>query len=168
MTKAKDRAEPLESPEALAFQKTSWLLQRIGWGVLCLVLVLASLGALGDGPLTRTSRGSAEAGFGVRYHRVWRMENPAWLDVTVGPAADGTVSLTLPEQLLRAATLDNIAPEPGETIATTAGTRLVFRSDGPGPLTLRLGFTPHRMGRIQARLLGPAGRALDLSFLVLP
>jgi hypothetical protein len=168
MKKTTDRVEMLESPEALAFQRTSWRGQRIGWGALGLLLVLAALGGLGDGPLTRASRGSAEAGFGVRYHRVWRLESPAWLVVTASPGADGTLSLTLPDQLLGAATMENIAPEPGETIATPAGTRLVFRSEGPGPMTLRLGFTPHRMGRIQARLLGPEDRALDLSFFVLP
>ena len=168
MKKDQDRAERLESSEALAFQRKEWLVQRIGWCVLGLLLALAALGALGDGLLTRASRGSAEAGFGVRYHRVWRMESPAWLEVTVRPAADGTLSLTLPDQLLRAATLENVAPEPSESILTPGGNRLVFRSEGAGPATLRLAFTPHRPGRIEARLLGPENRALDVSFLVLP
>lgn len=157
-----------DTPEALAFQRTSWRVQRVGWCTLGLILVLATLGAFGGGPLSRTTARSADASLSVRYQRVWRMESPATLEFTARPDRNGDIDLALDGGFLAATSLGEMLPEPARVTAFPGGQRFHFRADDRAPVTLRLILTAHRMGRLRTRVTGPGGQAVVLSLFVLP
>jgi hypothetical protein len=86
MSKLKDR-EAFESE--LAFHQREWRLQRIGWGLLALFLLLALGGLFGDGPLSH-SRDASAAG-SVEYERFVRDGLATELIVTPASAAGSSV-----------------------------------------------------------------------------
>jgi hypothetical protein len=168
MKNSASKTQDLESAEALAFQRKSWKIQRVGWFLMGALLVLALLGAFGDGWLARTSRHSADSTVSVRYDRVARLESPAEIEISAVPEGDGTLDLTVDQALLAATSLSDLQPLPREIVALPGGQRLSYRAEGATPVALRFRITPHRLGRLRARFTGPRSQSLDISFLVLP
>ena len=48
-------ARDLEISEDIVFQRRSWVMQRVGWGLMALFLATGPTGAFGVGPLSSTS-----------------------------------------------------------------------------------------------------------------
>ena len=148
-------------------QRTSWRIQRTAWVVLWIVLLLALLGGLGSGPLSRTTARSADRLLEVRYHRVWRVNNTEVLELRLPPDS-ANPWLVLDDRLLAAASLERITPAPAQTLVVPAGQRLVFAARGSDPAPVRLELVPRRMGRLRARLSAGRATSLDLTLWVLP
>ena len=63
------RVGDLEISQDLTFQRRSWIVQRVGWVMLAL-LILAALGGLfGPGPLSRARAGPHDGPLWVEYQR---------------------------------------------------------------------------------------------------
>lgn len=160
-------ATPLETEESLSYQRKSWRVQRVGWVLMGLCLVLSMLGLFGDGPLTRARAGSA-GGFEVGYSRVWRLQTEAHVELTAFPDSAGQVIVSLEESLLRRADIRSVSPEPRRIEAVPGGQRIVFDAKGDGPVSLRVGITPTRIGRLRTRLATPNQVSVPLTVFVLP
>ncbi len=158
---------PLDTEENLAYQRKSWRVQRVGWVLMGLCVVLGMLGLFGDGPLTRARAGSA-GGFEVRYSRVWRLQTETQVELTAIPDSAGQVIVTLEGSLLRRARIRSVSPEPRRIEAVPGGQRFVFDARGDGPVSLQLGITPTSMGRLRTRLATTNSASVPLTVLVLP
>lgn len=158
---------PRESEESLAYQRKSWRVQRVGWVLMGIFLVLGMLGLFGDGPLTR-ARARSAGGFEVRYSRVWRLQTEARVELTAVPDSAGQVIVSLQESLLSRADIRSVSPKPRQIEAVPGGQRIVFDARGDGPVTLRVGITPTRIGRLRTRLATPNRASVSLTVLVLP
>jgi hypothetical protein len=168
MTFPGSTTKDLESEEALAFQRRSWRIQRVGWCLMGAVLIFALLGGLGDGWLARTTVHSPDSSLSVRYDRVARMEATMGLEVVATPDGDGTVDLTFDRAFLDAVSLIDLDPPPLEVVSLPRGQRLRYAAESTAPVTLRFRVTPHRPGRLRTRIEGPGAGSVALSFLILP
>jgi hypothetical protein len=96
----------------LRFLAKEWRVQRLGWVVFALLLLLGLAGALGRGPLTRRTTG--DDALRVEYESVLRHAAISDLTVTVGPSAtpDSTFRLYLSADYLAQFDVQTILPEP--------------------------------------------------------
>lgn len=98
----------------LAFQRRSWSLQRIGWGLSALVLIAALLGLFGHGPLSEATTDDPSLPIRLAYERFGRFGSPLVLRIRVEPAAapDGRLSLWLSQGYLEGVHIQRITPHP--------------------------------------------------------
>jgi len=81
------RIGDLDINQDLAFQRRSWSLQRIGWGLIALVLIAALLGLFGHGPLSEATTDDPSLPIRLAYERFGRFGSPLVLRIRVEPAA---------------------------------------------------------------------------------
>ena len=134
-------ADALQLDEQLRFQRVLGIVQRVGWGVMALGLIVALAGVFGGGGPLASASASASAGAGaleVTYPRFARRGAPLQLEIAV--AAAGPVSLTLGGDFASRLQIERIVPEPARVtssergltfeFAPAAGQRQVIRIDG--------------------------------------
>ena len=68
------KIDDLQIDEDMEFQRRSWIVQRIGWAIFALVILLAALGLFGDGILSDTKAGQEEGALWLEYPRFERFE----------------------------------------------------------------------------------------------
>ncbi|HEU4684777.1 MAG TPA: hypothetical protein VFS39_09785, partial [Nitrospira sp.] len=75
------RIGDLDIHQDLAFQRRSWRLQRVGWGVLAVIALAGLLGLFGQGPFSRTTAADPSLPFSVEYDRFARFRSPMILRI---------------------------------------------------------------------------------------
>ena len=92
--RTRGRGEPREGPyvglevhEDMRLVRRSWVVQRIGWGVMAALLLAALLGLFGTGPLSRATATAPGGAVTLDYDRFGRYLGPATLLIRVGPGA---------------------------------------------------------------------------------
>jgi hypothetical protein len=99
----------LELDENLKQHKQGWIIQKIGWGILYLGLILALAGVFGSGPLS--FRTIAQNGTSVNYERFLRYESEAEMTFNIDDAKD-SITLEIPQQYMEYIDLTSITPVP--------------------------------------------------------
>lgn len=164
----------LQIEQDLKFQQRDWRLQRAGWALMALILLLAAGGLFGRGPLAHASAGDAASGLTIRYERIERRHADSSVRIEVAaPAAPANEPLRLivDSTWLENAGVQQILPAPSTT--QIAGSRVVYlfeRSDaGDGaPTRITLQLQPEAFGRIHGRIGLQDGPQLELTQFVLP
>ncbi|MDQ6733646.1 MAG: hypothetical protein M3Z35_05925 [Nitrospirota bacterium] len=128
--------KPLGSPELnqdLPFQHRTWRIQRIGWGVIALVLLCAVLGLFGHGPLSRTTARDPSLSLSLDYERFGRYQNALTLRVHVHERAtdQDTVRIWFSRDYLSQIEIQQIVPEPVGAETSPTGMIYVFRLAQP-------------------------------------
>ena len=156
---------PTRDREDMSYHRRNWAVQRAGWVLMALLVLLGLLGVLGGGPLARTEREAG--GFSIRYDRVVRLSAPTTWELRLPAGGEARVGLTLEESLLARIEIDGWYPAPDRVTATSQGQRLEFLTHDTGTATIRFQFTPTRLGRIRTEVRGGTN-TISLSMLVLP
>jgi len=99
----------IDMDEALPMHKIGWIVQRIGWVLVLLLLVLAALGLFGTGLLSHKQLQSG--GNAIAYERFARYEANTALRFTA-MHHNGEVMVQLPQQYLQHFTIESVIPEP--------------------------------------------------------
>ncbi|HEY8370256.1 MAG TPA: hypothetical protein VIM86_13175 [Thermodesulfobacteriota bacterium] len=149
------RINGLEVDQDLAFERKSWTVQRVGWGVMTLAVVAALAGLLGPGPASRATASTPDGAIAVEYDRFVRASAPAEIGVSVGRGAiqGGVVRLWVDRRYVAEVAFERIVPEPASV--EVARDRLVYVfAAAAGATTGRIGFTarPRTFGRKTVRL----------------
>ncbi len=162
----------LEISSDLAFQDREWVVQRVGWAVMVVVLVLTTLGLLGGwGPLNQHVV-RAEQGLSLELERVVRHGGQARFAMVVPPelAPDGTVTVWIDRRWLQGLTMENTpVPEPEST--SVHGDVVLYEfatSDPERPGRIEMGFVPDDIGLREGRFGVQGGPSLSFTQLVLP
>jgi hypothetical protein len=118
-------SDELEVQEDLDFERRSWIIERIGWGIMAMIGLAALAGLLGPGPLSRTTAGERGGQLWLEYSRFGRFMAPSIMRVHLGPNAgqQGSVCLWLSRDYLEGVEIQAISPPPERVEA------------GPGQLT---------------------------------
>jgi hypothetical protein len=103
----------LEIEEDMSFQKRTWIVERLGWALMALLVLASVLGLIGTGPLSNTRKGDP-ARLQIEFERFTHANTPTRLRVRL--AVDGPFFLQLPVQYLRKTEVSEVLPEP-ETVA---------------------------------------------------
>lgn len=163
------RVGDLEIDQDLTYQRREWVFERVGWGVMLLIVLAALAGLIGKGP---ASDATAHAeGLRVEYERYLHYHASTALTVRVdGSETDrDEIRLGISREFLERVEVTQIAPE--SLRVETAGDRQVFvfrvaERGAPAAVTMR--FEPDKPGSLAAEV-GLDGRgAVRLEMFVYP
>lgn len=134
--------------EDMPLQVKVWAAERVGWYLLCLLMLLSLAGLFGTGPLSWTDKASVNGTLSAQYEVFER--NGASSEMTIKAKADNdgkVVRLTIDGDLLEAVTIESIQPQPVTTESFNKGLRLELKPDGNGWATAYLAIRPYGFGR---------------------
>ena len=118
-------ARDLEVEQDLVFQRREWLVQRVAWAVLALLLLLGFGGAFGDGPLARRTLRSPDGRLVATVARFERHRSPSAVVLRVRPEqGEGTVAVWMSREFAEHQHFETIHPEP-ESV-TVGQDRMVY------------------------------------------
>jgi hypothetical protein len=114
--------------------EVGWRLQRAGWAVMLLVMILAVAGVFGTGLFSRAHvRGE---GFEVSYPRFQRMTATNDLVVTVPVSQADRTQIGIHGDHIRSFEISNLTPQSESSMATRDGLFFTFRSVPGRPLVI--------------------------------
>ncbi|MBT1700950.1 hypothetical protein KK083_28920 [Fulvivirgaceae bacterium PWU4] len=143
-----ERIKPsLQLKDDIDLHISGWIVQRIGWVLLLLLLIAASLGVFGTGWL---SAGHVAGKNGtVSFERIARFETPMKLVVQI-EKADGDIEIRIPRSYLDCMEIDKIVPEPATQKA--AGGSAIYTFDAEAESTITFYLMPESTGSIHTEL----------------
>ena len=163
------RVGSLEIAQDLDFQRREWIVQRIAWGIVVIILIAGLAGLLGAGPLSHAQASSGP--LALDYERFVRKRAPTQFDLTVAPeaASDGEVALWLDQALLEKLDVERITPEPTAMEATPD--RVVYRfvlADPEQPAAVTFHLEPAEPGAVRGNLGLVDGQELAVAQFIYP
>ena len=131
-------------------ERITWRVQRAGWVVMGLVVILALAGLLGAGPAAqREATGTHHA---VAWQGISRLGAPEEVQFRVWTGAD-SVRITIGDVLVETHKDIHWSPEPARSYATARGQQSVFALI-PGDTTrIALHWQPAHVGRVTGRVM---------------
>lgn len=122
----------LEVGQDLAFQRRDWRMQRVGWGLLALVLVCAFLGLLGGlGPLNQQRAGSQQLGVAVQYDRFLRRDSHGGeLQAKLFDVTQGKATFYISSNYGDAVQITSVVPQPESVKSEGDGYLYTFQASG--------------------------------------
>jgi hypothetical protein len=162
---AKAKTTGLQINEDMDFQRLEWRIERIGWGIIALIIIAALLGLLGNGPLSAAVKtgGSLQ----VEYDRFLHRDAPSSYRIHFTPP-DADTAIHLNHQFLEAVKLDQIVPQPSEVELGTDGILLRFRSRPSVTGVVTIPFEPQTMGLLHTRIRVASEKPVTLIHIVYP
>ena len=138
----------LELAEDAEFQRREWVVERVGWVLLGVVLASAVLGLFGGGPLSQARVTDQQQTFEVTYERFTRALTYTVLEITVdaGAIEDSSVTVYLSDTWIDNVTTWQITPEPDSTTRTDEGIFYEFATRPNSPLVATLLYRPNDPG----------------------
>jgi hypothetical protein len=152
------------------FQRREWRVERIGWGIMLLIIIAALLGLLGGpGPLSNTSVSSGES-LEVSYQRFAHLLEPNSLELRIRlDQGQESVRVWLNQTYLENMQIEEIAPEPQSVEA--ADGRFIYDFALAAPVEeVRIVFhlNPEQFGTKQGAVGIEGGQSVELSQVVYP
>lgn len=116
----------IDISEDMDFQRREWVVQRVGWVVIALLLLAGLLGLFGKGPLGRGEAGDPAGQLSLRFDRIDHYQADSKLAIHAGPDAvqGDELRLTLNQSYLDRIEVAAISPEP--VSVELAGDKQVF------------------------------------------
>ena len=139
----------------LRFQQRTWLVQRVGWGVIACVLVVALLGLLGSGPLASRTVDSPQGRFRLEYQRFLRQRTPTriHLFVYLKDQPQQEVRVWCDHTLIEHFEVTQIAPQPLKVETDSGSLAYIFPlTDQAEQLTIIFSLEPERFGLLSSRI----------------
>jgi hypothetical protein len=145
VTTSRDR---LQIDDALVFQRREWRFQRAGALALGAFVVLAALGAFGDGLLSSTMAGSPDGRLRIDYDRFLRAGALTKLVIHAAPNGDrdGGVAIELDRAYFDALRTERITPSPARISIGPSIVTLQFAAGGGDGLTVVIDAEPRHAG----------------------
>lgn len=160
----------IQITENLDFQKTEWRVQRIGWIVMTLIVLLGLAGAFGRGPLAAAAAGNRDT-LAVSYDRIVRHGAETEVRITAGPALppDTLLRIFISARYLHAAHIMDVIPEP---VASGASGEFVYydfrRLDPAASTEIVLHVNANSYWRTGARVFVRGAQPIDFNQVILP
>ena len=159
----------LDVHENLAFQRRAWIVERISWVAMSLLLILTMLGLFATGPLASTTRTDASQQISVSYERFVRHQGHVDWSVEVQRLTvdQQSIDLFISSDLLREQTIEQFIPEPSSSRVAPDGFYYTFDIDPealPGPVRIHVHSTVDGLGALDGRvgLLRDDGAVVDV------
>lgn len=161
----------LEIDQDLALERRGWVIERVSWALMLLVVLAALLGLFGRGVLSHASAADARGTLRVEYERFARVRAPATMRVHVAPdAARGdTVVVWLDRAYVEHVEVVRVLPDPDRV--TLDGDRVEYRfaaPQRPQPVTVTLDLEPEQFGRKRAWVGLRGGDSVRIAQLIYP
>jgi hypothetical protein len=154
----------------LHFQQRTWVVQRVGWGVIACVLVAALLRLLGSGPLAHRTLDSPQRGLRLEYERFLRHHTPSRLHLSVHLKGQPRqeVRVWCDRTFIEHFEVTQIVPPPVKVEAAAESLTYVFPlTDQVEQLPITFSLEPESFGLLSGRI-GVSDDSLYLRQLVYP
>lgn len=166
----KKHNQELEIDEDIKLESANWLVQRIAWVLMALVVVAVLLGFTGNGGLTginKRTAGSQATGIEVEYDRYLRREAPTEIKVILfATASEAAKELQFSKDFYDRIQVEQVVPEPTEVTTDDSGITYKFAGTATVmPITFYL--QPKYMGT-QAIRVQAGERSVSFSQFVYP
>ena len=159
----------LQIDEDMEFQRRSWIVQRIGWAICALIILLAALGLFGDGILSNVQAGEQEGPLWLEYPRFERFEDEFQIKVHANEgAAEGEIRIQLDQNYLDGVEVNSISPEPDTELIDTNGITYVFKTNGNSPFTAHFYVIARKAGSLSGRFRLQNGETVGFSQFIYP
>jgi hypothetical protein len=108
------KIDGLEIKEDMNFQQKEWTVERFGWILMFLLILLALIGVFGVGPVSATTLGGEDGALWIEYERFGRFKSPATLRIHPSPEAieNGEVVFWVEAGYLKNFQIEYILPNP--------------------------------------------------------
>jgi hypothetical protein len=161
----------LQINEDMEFQRRSWIIQRIGWAVSALVILLAALGLFGDGVLSDTQAGQKEGALWLEYPRFERFEDEFRIKVYAneGEAKEGELRIQVDRNYLEDIEVNSISPVPDNEIQDENWITYVFKTNGgSSPFAAYFYVIPRKAGPLSGTFQLQNGDPVRFSQFIFP
>lgn len=142
-----ERVGDLEINQDVVFQEREWNAERVGWGLLTLLILIAVAGLFGNGPLSWTSA-TSDDGLEIIYERFGRRGGSQELTVRApATAASGGVwEIEVTRGYLASLEITAVSPEPDKVETIEGALRYSFTQATPGAdLEVVFAVTPRHL-----------------------
>lgn len=165
-----DRRDALELHTDIGFVRREWVVQRVAWGLMLLVVVAAVAGVFGTGPLSSTTVRSDDGAMEVAYSRFLRVTAISQLDLEIDPSVmeGGQVELWVSREYLAAVDIDDILPEPSSVSTSADGVTFTIEVEGESPAVISIDIEPTGIGSHAGELGVVDGPRVRVSQFVYP
>jgi hypothetical protein len=121
--------KPLVIEQDLTWQSRMWVVERIGWGAMLIVLICASVGLFGHGPLSTAA--VEQPSLRAEYERFARYRAPMSLRLFLAPTVQkqGLLTVWLSNEYLRRVDVVDTQPAAKRTDLSSDGLRFIFSSE---------------------------------------
>src|SRR4051794_8082919 len=102
------------------YQRRSWLIERIGWVIIALILLAGMAGFMGQGLFNNVTISDSSGVLKLEYSHFMRKHNPDTLRFEIAASAigqDQKARIWLNQDYLKGLQLDQVTPEP-ESVET--------------------------------------------------
>src|SRR5688572_20039263 len=122
------RIGELDLAEDIAFERRSWVVQRIAWTIMSLILIAALLGLFGNGWLSKARMSIPGGALEIEYNRFVRFQAPGELRARISPSSteENQAGLWVSREYLKSIELKQITPAPEREITTDEGVIYLF------------------------------------------
>lgn len=161
-----DHIGDLQLGQDLDFQRRSWRVQRVAWGIMLLIILGALLGLFGgDGMLNQAALGAPDSGLRVQYRHFDRVLDQTLLRIDVS----GTGRVWLTNTFLERVLIDEIIPAPDQMIAGDERTTFVFEvAEGDPAGLVVIYYKPQRIGQLAGQIGVENGERYDFQQFIFP
>ena len=162
----KERHSNIDIAQDIPHQRRLWLMERIGWALIALILAAACAGLLGPGPLSKATAGQKHSGLWVEYNRYDRYEAPSRVRVHLGAAAnkERTLRLWVNRKFMERVELKHSIPQPEHSEIGAERVTYVFQVARTNePLTLGFEFRASTFGAVPVRIGIEGGPHVEFS-----
>jgi hypothetical protein len=129
-----------------AFERRSWIAERIGWALMALFILLGLLGFFGSGPASSRSAGSPGT-LRLEYERFVRNEAPTSLRVNTKPE-NGVGRVIVGREYLDRVKIEKIVPEPARVVSMNGFVIYEFAVKGDGAVSVKFDLVTRALGEL--------------------
>jgi hypothetical protein len=157
----------LEIRENIDEQHRAWRFERVGWLVLLLILVGATLGVFGSGVFGTAEASTPDGLLRVEFPRFLRAQSPQRLRAWIEPQRQPTNRFTLwfSAAYLADLSLQRVMPPPARVVAGRERITFEFESDGGAePIPVTFEFVANESGAFDGTIGSDLGAIVFRQF----
>ena len=158
----------LHVEEDLAYQQREWLVERVGWIVMLLLILVAAAGLFGNGVLSRASVSDGKQ-VRIEYERFAHYLTPTSFKVHMRTTSkDKDIQLRVNNDFLQGIKIEKVVPEPIRVETGDKWLSYHFPVNTPGEVAIKFDLTPEMVGKLSAVIATGSAEPLSFNQLVYP
>lgn len=161
-----DRRHPVE--EDIALQRRIWRIERIGWYVLLVVVVLTLCGLFSHGLLSSAVASSKTKDVVVEYERYHRSGAVNTMVIHTRGKPREVHTVVIGKSMMEGFSIDSIQPQPKSSSGNEQGLRLTMEGDAHGESSLYLGWTSNGLGLYHSKIAVEGGGEVSITQFIYP